>query len=356
MDRPPVRMNWTWLNDLLPESAVSTALIDIVQPGQVCFDVGAHHAHLSVVMSRLTGPRGLVCAFEANRATARHAVSVLRDYGCQNVWVSHGAVTDRTGQVLPLYGDGHGGDSIVFERAGRVVDEPRTMSLDDFCRTNDVWPDVMKLDIEGAELPALHGAPALLERTPLVVTEMSSSDLSVVEHLQKRGYDRFIDLNNYHHIGTASDFFDEGVGAIRNVLCVPAGTLAGHPIYGSPAGRARVFESRSEDWARQRRTVRTVEVRLAPGRYVAWARPAAGPGGAVHYRVISEGEPLVGYTGPAGMIATHYPDLPFQLYEPSRVCLEFSPAARRLPRRFSAGDARIEKLEGNEDLQRPLLL
>ena len=56
------------------------------------------------------------------------------------------------------------------------------------------------------------------------------------------------------------------------------------------------------------------------------------------------------------MIATHYPDLPFQLYEPSRVCLEFSPAARRLPRRFSAGDARIEKLEGNEDLQRPLLL
>jgi len=49
---------WTWINGVLPEPAVSLALIDLCKPGQTFFDVGSHHGHLSAIASRLVGPKG----------------------------------------------------------------------------------------------------------------------------------------------------------------------------------------------------------------------------------------------------------------------------------------------------------
>jgi FkbM family methyltransferase len=38
--------------------------------------------------------------------------------------------------------------------------------LDDYCEENKIWPDAIKMDIEGWELEALNGASELLSRKP----------------------------------------------------------------------------------------------------------------------------------------------------------------------------------------------
>jgi FkbM family methyltransferase len=39
------------------------------------------------------------------------------------------------------------------------IREIETTTLDDVCKERGIWPDLLKLDVEGAELDALHGGP-----------------------------------------------------------------------------------------------------------------------------------------------------------------------------------------------------
>jgi hypothetical protein len=49
------------------EPCVSQAFRDLCKPGDVIFDVGANSGDLSILASRLVGPKGIVCSFEASR-------------------------------------------------------------------------------------------------------------------------------------------------------------------------------------------------------------------------------------------------------------------------------------------------
>src|ERR1700756_723633 len=60
-----------WLDGDLNEPAGQNALKDLLHGGDCAFDVGANIGGLSTLMSRLVGPRGAVCAFEANPNIAR---------------------------------------------------------------------------------------------------------------------------------------------------------------------------------------------------------------------------------------------------------------------------------------------
>ena len=68
--------------------------------------------------------------------------------------------------------------------------------LDDYCEKNKVWPDAVKLDIEGWELEALDGAKELLSRRPKLqisihdrfLKEKGSSEQEILKFLYNFGY------------------------------------------------------------------------------------------------------------------------------------------------------------------------
>jgi hypothetical protein len=51
------------------------------------------------------------------------------------------------------------------------------VSLDDYCRLHNIWPDAVKIDVEGFEEHVLRGAREVVERARHLVLEWHTQDL-----------------------------------------------------------------------------------------------------------------------------------------------------------------------------------
>lgn len=89
----------------------------------------------------------------------------------------HRAVSDRSGDTLKLFGKMHFGRSLNpdwHKGASIHAEEVTTVSLDDVADNTELAtgaPVVVKLDVEGVEVPAMKGARKLIETDALLVYE-----------------------------------------------------------------------------------------------------------------------------------------------------------------------------------------
>lgn len=67
-------------------------------------------------------------------------------------------------------------DAFPFTAGEQLVEVPIT-TLDSWCEENDLWPDVIKLDLQGYELNALMCSPRALMGCKLVICETSYVEL-----------------------------------------------------------------------------------------------------------------------------------------------------------------------------------
>lgn len=142
----------------------------LIRRGMVVVDVGAHVGYYTLLAARLVGPEGKVYAFEPepeNYATLQKNVGT-NGYG--NVTLVPRAVSDRTDKVkLFLSSQGNDRHSI-YPNPRSCLREPSievaTINLDEFLAAEGrLHVDLIKMDIEGAELLALQGMHQLLSRS-----------------------------------------------------------------------------------------------------------------------------------------------------------------------------------------------
>lgn len=157
------------------EPHVTRVLEEALQPGAVFYDIGANLGWHTLRAARIVGPEGQVHAFEprpdlAARLRASVALNNLDDI----VTVHEVAVGAAAGRgsllaVLPEHNPGH--SFLGIPRVGEtVVSEVEIVALDDL---NLPPPNVVKLDIEGAEGSAMAGARRTLTvHRPMLVCEI----------------------------------------------------------------------------------------------------------------------------------------------------------------------------------------
>jgi FkbM family methyltransferase len=180
------------------EPEVQQALAELIKPGQTVYDVGANIGFFTILCSRLVGPEGHVYAFEPipqNLKTLHHNVALNR---LENVTVVEQALSSSTGTAQMFVSPWSAFHSLNVEGATKQEDHGpdegeitvRTVTLDEFVQGEGVRaPDLIKIDVEGAELIVVEGmAETLRSVQPLLLVEL---------HDTKLGYSEFVDAIDY---------------------------------------------------------------------------------------------------------------------------------------------------------------
>ncbi len=132
----------------------------LVEPGSVVYDIGANVGYFSLLASVLAGPKGQVTAFEPLPRNIRYLMRHVQINHLENVRVIEAAVSDHDGDAAFNLGPSSAMGHLASEGELKV----RMVSLDVLLAEGQLDPpDVIKLDVEGAEYAALRGGQSLLE-------------------------------------------------------------------------------------------------------------------------------------------------------------------------------------------------
>ncbi len=158
------------------ERHVQRALAELLRPGMTFWDVGAHIGFFSLLAARFVTSTGHVEAFEPfppnqvrlgasiqlNHATAVsiHGVALSAVTGTASF---HASSSSLMGSLVP-----NGSNTPMPVRCIRADDAVATIRA----------PDVVKIDVEGAELAVLRGASRMLASVrPTVLLELTTADM-----------------------------------------------------------------------------------------------------------------------------------------------------------------------------------
>lgn len=144
------------------------ALAGMITAGMTVFDIGANAGFYTLAFSRLVGDKGHVWAFEPYAGNALNILRHIKLNRLQNATLLQVAVVNRTGVTGFQVAQNNSMGVIASEGVYRVP----SVTIDDLIADKIVpFPEVIKIDVEGAESLVLDGARTLLskQRTRLFV-------------------------------------------------------------------------------------------------------------------------------------------------------------------------------------------
>jgi FkbM family methyltransferase len=145
------------------------------QPGMQVLDLGAHVGYFSLLFSVLVGPAGQVYTVEPNPENLKKIRSMIEANQLQNIRVFPFAASDQAGEVQFI--TEHTGQmghmaTLPSENPAAAV-TVRAVRIDDLAGDQGIKRiDLIKMDVEGAELKALLGMAGLIGRChPVIICE-----------------------------------------------------------------------------------------------------------------------------------------------------------------------------------------
>lgn len=131
------------------------AIRRFIKPGMIIYDIGAHAGIYSLLFSKLVGPNGKVFAFEPFAENVVNILKHIRLNRLNNVNLIQSSLSDKSGLVSFLIGKSSSMGSITHTHTYLQVP---TFSLDELVFNFDFpMPDLIKMDVEGAEAMVLEG-------------------------------------------------------------------------------------------------------------------------------------------------------------------------------------------------------
>ncbi|MFN3240370.1 MAG: FkbM family methyltransferase [Planctomycetota bacterium] len=185
--------NWserlTWFLGRYHDLPLQQMLQRVLRPGDRFVDIGANLGMLSLVAAAAVGETGSVLACEPNPRMVERLRQTLERNRLQTVELLHTAVSDAPGTAELREFAGHAGWGSLSAQGPDGA--AATASYQVACRVGDdllsaddpQQPLVIKVDVEGHEVPVLRGLrQTLAARLPLVFVEV------VDEHQRRAGF------------------------------------------------------------------------------------------------------------------------------------------------------------------------
>lgn len=162
------------LKDIVADATYASAGF-APRPGQVVFDVGGQQGVFAVLAAKAVGPAGRVVSVEPAPANFARLTGNLSRNGLANAVAVNAALGEAPGRAeLTLSAWNSGGHSLTARGGPTVTVEVDT--LDRLAARLGLTPDLVKVDVEGAELSVLRGGlETLRARKPAVVLEADAA-------------------------------------------------------------------------------------------------------------------------------------------------------------------------------------
>jgi FkbM family methyltransferase len=189
----PLKLRWTAYE---PETTVLPRLAPL---GGTCIDVGGNFGQFSSYLSRTVGATGRVFMFEPLQYNREIARRVLHRLGCDNVAILPFAAGGARASTSVVVDALNTAEAHVADRGGEAVE---MVDLDTWAHSAGVDDlDIVKIDVEGYELPVLEGARRLLTTfRPVIICEISGVSAERYGIDPQRVFDFLSRLNYVPHI------------------------------------------------------------------------------------------------------------------------------------------------------------
>ncbi len=180
----------------------------VLQPGMILLDIGGNEGLFSMFAARKVGTSGAVHAFEPSSREQQAFKANMTLNNLSQVHLHEVALGDTPGTIeLNIAGFEHMGHNTVGSKfyydsvKADHVEEVQVMRLDDVVREQGIKRvDMIKIDVEGAEVMALRGGRETIERFhPLILSEYQNGSLQLagssiqeyVQLLEELGYELY---------------------------------------------------------------------------------------------------------------------------------------------------------------------
>jgi len=166
---------------------------ELVTEGMNVIDIGANIGYYTLLAAKLVGERGKVFAFEPEPQNYALLLRNIEVNGYKNITAVRKAAFSNTGKANLHLGEYSGAHSLYnpyTNSPGAVVVD--TVSLDEFFEGKEYPIDIIKIDVEGAEMTVLLGMTDILEKnnslkifTEFYPAGLQSSGFSAQEYWDK---------------------------------------------------------------------------------------------------------------------------------------------------------------------------
>ena len=154
---------------------------------QCFFDVGAHIGIVTLAVSKNIKENGTIFAFEPSKVNLKFLRYHISCNKLQNIQVVDRLVSSSENSKSTFYEskEASGMNSVISLNNKDISQKKiiRSITLDMFCKSNNIYPDIIKVDIEGSEIEMLIGAKKILRKhKPLIFLSYHPY------HIKKLGY------------------------------------------------------------------------------------------------------------------------------------------------------------------------
>lgn len=146
------------------EPTQTKSFIKSIKKGNTVFDIGANVGYYSVLASKLVGKNGKVFAFEPDPQSLKLLYKNIGINKCKNIIVVKSALSNHNGKLILTQDSSNPGESslTLFKKGKKILVD--VLTLDKFIKTQKIKTiDVIKMDVEGAELNILRGGLKTLQ-------------------------------------------------------------------------------------------------------------------------------------------------------------------------------------------------
>lgn len=196
----------------------------------VVADIGANMGYYSLYFAKYLSPESRIYAFEPSVSILDVLKKNMSGNHINNVEIVEAACSEKAGTVEFYIGQNHHTSSMLDSWAGNsttgTLTKVKAVSIDEFFGTDGIglYPDLIKMDIEGAGVYALKGCEQCLQKKrPFVLIESHTpeEDAAIVNLLRDHQYEAFR-INNQKWVLHKDMNYSDPQGVWGTMLLIPA--------------------------------------------------------------------------------------------------------------------------------------